>query len=154
VILAYPEVSKNSNGETISSGGIESRIRRWKIDYKKELKTGQHINVTYGGSISCLGDAIDKELRIRVLDHVAKGVPINDIILKALAKKLSLLENNKEHLLTDNGGHITLGKVWCQRFWKRNELSSRVPTSKMREIPTDLEQKNWKYESILSYLLD
>jgi len=103
VILAYPEVSKNSNGETISSGGIETRIRRWKIDYKKELKTGELVNVTYGGSVSNLGDAIDKELRIRILDHVAKGVPINDIILKALAIKL-LKENNKEHLLMENGG--------------------------------------------------
>jgi len=56
VILAYPELAQNSDGEMISQGGIESRVRRWKKDYTTELRTGQPIDVTYGGRCSYLGD--------------------------------------------------------------------------------------------------
>ena len=111
VLTVYPELEMNSNGERISTGGIESRVRRCKHDYAKELKTGEPINVTYGGSTSFLGDELDSQLRIKVHNHVAKGVPVNDSILKAITKKL-LRENKKEYLLAENGGTVKLGKSW------------------------------------------
>jgi len=89
-----------------------------------------------------LGDELDKLLRIKVLEYVAKGLPVNNIILKQITKKM-LEENNKSELLFDNGGSLKLGDSWCQRFWERYELSNRVPTTKMRELPTDFAQKVW-----------
>ena len=51
VALAYPELKLNSNGNTISLGGIESRLRRWKEDYVEELRTNKLIDVTWGGGV-------------------------------------------------------------------------------------------------------
>jgi len=83
------------------------------------------------------GRDIDIEL-CKVIERMGdSGLPVDNSILRR--QLLCLLENhNKLNLVLNDA---SFGNSWAERFWARHNLSSRAPTTKMRELPLDFDEK-------------
>ena len=86
------------------------------------------------------------------------GIPVTDLTLRLILLD-KLVEKGTDDIqskvvdLSDNAGkdQLKFGPSWAHRFWKRNKISSRKPTTKMRdELPEDYDTKKEKYLLLLS----
>ena len=83
---------------------------------------------------------IDVELFDLVTIRRSAGLSIDNSILRQQLLPL-LTEYNLTDLLKENGGKHTFGDSWAHRFFARHGMVLRVCTTKMRELPADLEDK-------------
>ena len=82
---------------------------------------------------------------------------IDNVVLRNLLL-VRLKSTDKLRLLRDNGGKHMFQDRWARRFWKRNGFINRAVTSKMRDFPLDIEEKDDVYiriaaRYILKYLV-
>ena len=96
-----------------------------------------------------IGTLLDIRIAERINERINQGLAVNDTILHEIAIDIAEL-GGRGHLLAKNGGSLTLGASWCKRFWARHNLTTRTPTTKMREIPVDLQEKDRVYLQVLS----
>ena len=111
------------------------------------------------GQLPVYGTKIDKELVLIVENYNAHAVPMTNMMLRlhlltllkdhdrqdildAIAATGEPLSRNKKYRFTDQ---------WAMRFYKRNDLCTRVATTKMREeLPAQYEEKVERFKYILS----
>ena len=111
-------------------------LKRWASDVVHPK--GPHSRVC------AIGAPCDNAIASQVQVRIENGLCVDDAILRNLAiAELKL--RGEEALLRENGGQLTLGSGWCQRFWKRHNLVARIPTTKMRGFPADFEAKKATY---------
>jgi hypothetical protein len=125
-----------------------SRIERWKKDLQNK-KGDEKVHCQQPPSY---GNVIDQKL-VEVFDtRRAAGLSIDDVSLKQLLIPL-LHEAGLTGLMKENGGYCTFGRGWAYRFYKRNNITQRVVTTKMRELPDDYNQKRDEYVRIGAVLI-
>ena len=109
-------------------------LSQWKLDYKNQKE------MRVVGSGASYGKEIDEKLHGMVSKRMRLGLPIDNFILRTLLVKLLIL-HDKEGMLKEYGGIHTYDSAWADRFYKRWKIKRRIATTKMREVPADLEQK-------------
>ena len=110
------------------------RLNRWKCD----LKNGK-VSETRK-AILAYSREIDVELSDLVTIRGSAGLSIDNSILRQQLLTL-LTEYNLTDLLKEDGGKHTFRDSWAHRFFARHGMVLRVCTTKMRELPADLEDK-------------
>ena len=121
-------------------------FNRWikDIKSKKDRKKKKRICV--------IGEALDNELAGIVDNYQEHGVPMRNLILKTQLQ--TLLEVRGRQDILDRMNYfdernkpgskwfIRIGDSWCNRFYKRHNIKTRIATTKMRDdIPIDYEIK-------------
>ena len=81
-----------------------------------------------------------------------EGLSLDGSILRRYLM-IHLAKANLLELLKENGGVHVFDESWAARFFKRHGFSSRVATSKMRELSADFEKKRDLYTKIGSELI-
>ena len=138
---------KNCFDKSLSNEQIYFKVNVWRKDIMKgktELKKGGQ------------GPPYGKEIDLLLLKDFDQrrdaGLSVDDFVLRKLL--LVILEHfNLLTLLKENGGRYKFGHGWAVRFYKRHNISVRVCTTKMREIPTDFEQKKEVYLKVGAALI-
>lgn len=148
ILKEFPEVGLGKDGKLAKEDCIMTRLRRWGKDYERELASGTHREVTFGGSAPAYGRDIDLELLAVIKSRMESGIKIDDDILREQLLVI-LNKRNMLHLLRENGGRHTFRQGWAQRFWKRHGLPSRAATTKHRELPEDFDDKLEDFITIL-----
>ena len=129
--------------------------------WKKMLKANPNYEPTYGQLPFC-GVETDNELAAIVKTYFDHGVPMTNLILKMHLVSLLTAKNRADLLARIVQDHedlkdkhsVRIGKQWCQRFYERHKLSSRVATTKMRDcVPKDYEEKKDKFMLHLSKVI-
>jgi len=133
--------------ESLSNEQIYFKVNVWRKDFingKTELKLG--------GQGPPYGKEIDMLLLKELDQRRDAGLSVDDFVLRKLL--VGLLENfNLLTLLQENGGRYKFGHGWAVRFYKRHNISVRVCTTKMREIPANFEQKKEVYLKVGAALI-
>jgi len=97
--------------------------RSWIPDYNNKV-TDENISNRAKAHAPGIGYALDAKLTEMVATRMAAGISLDNSTLRNLA--MSLLEtHDKLDLLRTNGGHMSLGDSWAQRFWIRHDFPSR-----------------------------
>lgn len=123
-------------------------VYRWKSDFEKvNSQNGKRI-----GHAPVYGRELDTLVYDCMVQRISAGLTCDNHILRETIKN-ELVKQNLSSMLKENGGKYTFGTNWCFRFWKRHNLSSRIATTKMRELPDDFEQKVATYVDIGSKLI-
>ena len=118
-------------------------LNRWAQDLanKKQMQ--------YQRSSSIPAD-VEKELNNEVDRYNEAGVPLTNMILRLNLVKLMDRAGLGAKVAVPN----SFGDSWFQRFYSRNNIRTRVATTKMREdFPVDFEAKCAKYLAYLSVIL-
>lgn len=131
----------------VSSTAAYQRLNTWK----KDLGSGK-ADASFKSRLPTYGNEIDKLLLADFHAARSAGVSIDDEILRRYLV-VHLAAAGKQGLLSEEGGKYSYGHSWAQRFYKRHGLVLRVCTTKMRELPTDFEEKKRKYLSIGAELI-
>ena len=122
------------------------RLLRWKRDFSENKTPTRHRAPAYG-------EIIDLQLLEQFDIRRAAGLALDDHTLRLML--LPLLENHGlTGLLKENDGPNTFGSSWARRFYKRHNISTRVCTTKMRELPADFDAKRAEYIAVGAMLLD
>jgi hypothetical protein len=104
--------------------------------------------------VNVFGSFIDIELKRKCDEYREHGITVNDATLKLLLMDLLLQHGDCTVLHKISSSEINISHSWCQRFWKRHNMSSRAATTKMREeTPADFEEKRATYLRILSHVI-
>jgi hypothetical protein len=98
------------------------------------------------------GNEIDQKLLCEVKVIMASGLPIDDSTSRMMLMTL-LRNNDKCHLLMDNGGDYDFQHGWASRFWKRHNIASRVVTTKMRIIPSNFAVLEEQYITVAAQMI-
>ncbi len=120
-------------------------LYRWKTRLIKEQSLQRQKSADHKAPI--FGKDFDQHIYMCMDTRIKAGLTVNDNILRETVLA-ELQRRNLEHLLKANGGKYTFGSSWCFRFWRRHKLSSRVATTKMRELPDDFDEKLRSYIDI------
>lgn len=123
------------------------RLNTWKKDLHKERIEG-----TFKSRLPTYGAEIDKLILADVHATRSAGLSVDDDILRRYLI-IHLTAAGKQGMLKDEGGKHTYGPSWAKRFYKRHGLVLRVCTTKMRELPSDFEEKKSKYLRIGAELI-
>jgi len=145
---SFPEFLIHESGEEISPNCLQKRLSRYNIDLKKTTP-----KISRGGHSPAYGMDIDNELYLEVKQRRAASLSVNDLDLRNMLVTL-LAKNNMSNILFENGGKFHFGESWAQRFRKRHDLTTRVPTSKARENAAGFDLKVEKYKNILSLAIN
>ena len=124
-----------SKYEEMTKKAKKATLNRWKRE-KNDSKIIKESNIR----LPNYGKAVEDGLVIDFSKWIDLGLLIDNTILRNL-----LIERLKGTAQTsmskeDVGNHV-FGHSWSQRFWRRNGLSSRAATSKMRDLPADFMRK-------------
>jgi hypothetical protein len=105
------------------------------------------------GPPPCYGWDTDDRVYEKIKHCMDLGLPIDDDSTHRIIRAQLILDG-KEHLLKMNGGTNTFGHGFCQRFFKRRGLVTRIVTTKMRdEVPANYLQKRENYVRIAAALI-
>ena len=131
----------------VSSTAAYQRLSTWK----KDLSSGKEEG-TLKSRMPAYGDEIDKLVLADFHAARSAGVSVDDECLRRYLV-VHLVAAGKQGLLLEKGGKYTYGPSWAKRSYARHNLVLRVCTTKMREIPTDFEEKKRKYLRIGAELI-
>ena len=136
----FPEFFRDAN-----LGAAIMRLRRWKLNNLKKTEPRKQRPPAYG-------DQVEKELLEGFDQRRLIGLPVDSFSLRNILIPL-LEKHGMIGLLKENGGSCTFQQSWANRFCRRNEISTRLCTTKMRELPADFENKKAEYLRIGTILL-
>ncbi len=125
--------------ESMEKGRITQKIKRWRQSILLEVNPTKRA--------PAYGQVIDDMVYQSILGQIDHGAPVNNITLRAVLI-VELTKHNKLDLLVENGGQCIFRESWAKRFWKRHNLSSRVITTKLRELPSDFEERKVVFSDI------
>jgi hypothetical protein len=86
-------------------------------------------------------------------DSSTVGLSIDDASLYNIVKQ-ELCAAKMQSMMREFGGNYSFGHAWCQRFFRRHELVTRVATTKTRELPADFVAKKEMYISVAAQLIN
>ncbi len=128
-------------------------LLRWVRDLKNP-----NFKLQYG-RIPVYGNKIDIQL-VRMVEHYNEhAVPMSNMILRMQLVQMLKVDQREDILDAIAEGDEPFSKTkkyrftdqWALRFYKRNNLSTRVATTKMRdELPAQYEEKVQSFKYILS----
>ena len=128
-------------------------LLRWVRDLKNP-----NFKLQYG-RIPVYGNKIDIQL-VRMVEHYNEhAVPMSNMILRMQLVQMLKVDQREDILDAIAEGDEPFSKTkkyrftdqWALRFYKRNNLSTRVATTKMRdELPAQYEEKVQSFNYILS----
>jgi hypothetical protein len=126
---------------------LDRRISYWSMTLSRWVRDAASQKEMQYKRSSSIPIAVEKALVREVIRYNDAGVPLNNMILRMNLVRL-MKEAALEALIAVPN---SFGDSWFQRFYSRNNISSRVATTKMREdIPADFDAKRAKYLAILS----
>ena len=107
----------SSDFEHRTERSLDQALKQWLVDLRSKRDfTGRKKAPAYGNEI-------DQKLLCEVKVRMASGLPIDDSTLRMMLMTL-LRDNDKGHLLMDNGGDNDFQHGWASRFWKRHNIAS------------------------------
>ena len=125
----------------------KATMNRWKREFKNKTVIKSNVDKT-----PKYGALVEQNLKADISLRIDKGLQIDNTVLRNLLL-VKLSDTDQLGLLRENGGSHVFGDSWAKRFWKRNGFSNRAVTSKMRELPTDFEEKKENYIRIAAKLI-
>jgi hypothetical protein len=140
-IRDFPEMFLNCK-----PNAAKMRLFRWKKDLGRKKNPTRHRPPDYG-------DVVDEQLLQKFDIRRTAGLAVDDVTLHFMLREL-LQEHGLTGLLKENGGKNTFGRAWAYRFFKRHNISTRICTTKMRELPEDFEAKKEEYIRVGAMLID
>jgi hypothetical protein len=137
----------SSDFEHRTERSLDQALKQWLVDLRSKRDfTGRQKAPAYGYEI-------DQKLLCEVKVRMASGLPIDDSTLRMMLMTL-LRDNDKGHLLMDNGGDYDLTyNGWASRFCKRHNIASRVATTKMRIIPRNFAVLEEQYFTVAAQMI-
>jgi hypothetical protein len=140
-IEAFPDHFKNVNQHSALM-----QISRWK----KCVREGKILPYVRPPAY---GNIIDVELAEQFDIRRAAGLDVDDASLRRMLIPL-LNKYGMSKLLKENGGKYCFNHSWAVRFFKRHNISTRVCTTKMRELPLDFDAKKAEYIKIGAKIIE
>ena len=145
----YESVCKEYANELSKFEGMTKKatLNRWKRE-KNDSKILKAPNVR----LPKYGKVVEEGLITDITKRIDLGLLIDNTILRNLLLE-RLKGTSQTAMLKENGGKHVFGHSWSQRFWRRNGFSNRAATSKMRDLPADLNEKKETCSRIAANLI-
>ena len=144
----YEEACKiySTDLEYLTGQSKKATLCRWKREMGEEK-----VPIVNRDRLPKYAVDVEKGLVSDITQRISVGLSIDNVVLRNLLL-VRLKSTDKLRLLRDNGGKHIFQDCWARRFWKR--LINHAVTSKMRDLPLDIEEKKDLYVRIAArYIL-
>ena len=123
----------------------ESSVRTWMNKYKDEISKRKRGEIDINelpdkkrGRRLLLGEELDRQVQLYILDLRDNGAVINSTITMAVAQ--GIINNFDSNLLLENGEHINLTKTWAKYLLQRLGFVKRRSSTKAKVSPSVFSQ--------------